>query len=90
MFEIPYSRACLKYHIRQHTVDLFTHQELSVTLSQTALLKNAFENIVGIGENVGTQHFLLFTQFLFPIRERNRHLRNIKLVVSKCFQFGPV
>ena len=33
----------------------------------TALRKKVFENILGKGENIGNQHFLLFTKcFPFP------------------------
>ena len=40
----------------------------------TALEKKTFKNIARKGENVGTQQFLLFSQSLFPIKDKNHHL----------------
>ena len=41
--------------------------------------KEAFENIVGKGENAGNQHFLLFTQCF-------QFFSYVYFVVCKCFQ----
>ena len=47
-------------------ISLFTTQ----SLLSTTLEKNPFENIVGKGENAGSQHFLLFPQCFQPIPKR--------------------
>ena len=42
------------------------------------MAENSFENIVGKGENVGNQHFLLFQQYFqnifYPVREKKAYL----------------
>ena len=51
--------------------------------------KQAFENIVGNGENAGNQHFLLFPQcFLFY--QRQKYYFVVQFVVYKCFPFDLV
>ena len=56
----------------------------------TTLKKWQFENIVGRGENAGSQHFLLFSGFLCyqGQKKKNHHLSNITFVVYRRFQFG--
>ena len=56
----------------------------------TTLRKKPFKTIVGKGEIVDNQHFLLFpTMFPHPIKDRNHHFSNISLDIGKCLQFGP-
>ena len=53
------------------------------------LKKEPFENIVGKGENAGTQHFLLFPQYFLPNPKQNFFQSHIKCLL-KCFHFGLV
>ena len=58
----------------------------------TTLKKWQFENIVGKGENAGSQHFLLFSQqFLCSQgQKKNHHLSNITFVVYRRFNLVKV
>ena len=70
--------------------------ELFTTPSQllTTLRKNAFENIVGKGENGGNQHFLFSHKVFYSIKNRNHDFRDISsantfnLDKSKILSFG--
>ena len=55
----------------------------------TNLEETTFENIEGIGENAGNQHFLLFpTMFFFhPMTDENRYLSNVEDDVFNYFEF---
>ena len=44
-----------------------------------ALKKNAFESIVGKGENAGNKHFSFAHNVLYLIKDINHHFRNSKL-----------
>ena len=65
--------------------------EKGLTLYQTKSLvlmsfkKKPFENIVGKGENAGNQHFVLFHNVFYPIKDRDQHLSCIKVVISNSF-----
>ena len=47
--------------------DYFSRHTTTQSQLLTALKKKSFENIVGIGENAGNKHFLLFLQSFIPI-----------------------
>ena len=61
-----------------------------IMLNLATLKEKAFENIVGKGENVGNQHFLLFPQCFLHSKKKFQFFIYIYLVVCKCFQFGAV
>ena len=46
------------------------------------------ENLVGKGENAGSQHFLLSHNVFFPSENNGQFISYSYFVVSKCFQFG--
>ena len=48
------------------------------------------ENILGKGENAGNQHFLLFPNVLFSLKDICHCLSHIKNVVCKSFAFRQV
>ena len=56
----------------------------------TPLEKQAFENIVGKGENAGNQHFLFFRNVFYTSQHEFQFLSHIYFVVCKCFPFGLV
>ena len=62
-----------------HRISTFKNQE-----------KKAFENIVGKGENAGNQHFLLFHNVFYAVKERSHNVSSIWFVVCKYFEFGLV
>ena len=49
------------------------------------LVKKAFENIVGSGENACTQQFLLFPQCFFPFEELSTIFIKFQIIVGKLF-----
>ena len=62
-----------------------TQSRLLLTLKE-----KAFENIVGKGENAGSQHFLLFPQCFLPFPKQILIFTQIHFVVCKYSEFGPV
>ena len=51
----------------------------------TTLKKEAFQNILGKGENAGNQHFLLFPKCFLPFPKQIHFLSEIHFVVCNCF-----
>ena len=54
------------------------------------LRKEAFENILGKGENAGNHHFLLSPKWFLFFQRQFHFLHRIYFVVCKSFEFGPV
>ena len=63
--------------------------KLITTQSQllAPLEKRALENIVGKGENAGSQHFFLFPPYFLPFLAQISILSHDYVVVCKCFEF---
>ena len=60
---------------------------LSPSPSVNNLEKEAFENIVGLGENAGNQHFILFPQSFLSFPKQISHFScHIYFVFCKCFK----
>ena len=51
-----------------HFLPSFYHKILTINNSDTLIL--TFENNVEKGENDGKQHFLLFNEVFYPVREK--------------------
>ena len=49
-------------------------------------MKEAFENILGQGENAGHQHFLFFQPCFLPFPKQNLFLTHIHFVIRKSSQ----
>ena len=56
---------CVVKRLENRTFKCFSFPKASRLL--TALKKEAFENILGKGENAGNQHFLLFPKRFLPV-----------------------
>ena len=48
--------------------------------------EEAFENIVGKGENAGNQHYL-FPKCFYSIKEKLHNLSHYEIIICKCFRF---
>ena len=48
--------------------------------------KEAFKKTLGREENAGNQHFLLFPQYLYPIKEKLHHLTLFQTTNFRLFQ----
>ena len=54
------------------------------------LREEAFENILGKGENAGNQHFLIFPKCFPPFPPKNSIFSQFYFVVFKCLEFELV
>ena len=60
-----------------------------MTLTTLCIQTDTIENIVGIGENTGSQHLFFFHQCFLPFSDQIS-FSDIYFVVCKCLEFGTV